>query len=57
MNAKPPPAPGLEYAFTIAIELVPVRWIAPTAMGDTRGVVMAASATVSGQVLRCLERA
>lgn len=51
MNAKPPPAPGLEYSFSIAIELVPVRWIAPTAMGDTRGVVMAASGTVTGPKL------
>jgi hypothetical protein len=51
MNSEPPPAPGLVYAFTIAIELVPVRWIAPTAMGDTRGVVMAASGTVSGPKL------
>lgn len=36
MNAKLPPTPGLDYAFTIAIELVPVRRIAPTAMGDTQ---------------------
>jgi len=33
MNANPPPAPALDYSFSIAIELVPVKWVAPTAFG------------------------
>jgi len=51
MNANPPPAPALDYSFSIAIELVPVKWVAPTAFGDTRGVVLAASGTVRGPKL------
>lgn len=51
MTANPLPTPVLEYCFTIAIELVPVRWIAPSVTGGTRGVVLAASGTVQGPKL------
>lgn len=48
MIAEHPFFPSLEHVFTIAIDLVPVRWVSPTAMGDTRGAVLAAAGVIEG---------
>lgn len=44
--------PKLEHAFTISVELVGLKWVRPTAMGETRGAVYAASGIVEGPRLR-----
>jgi hypothetical protein len=41
-------APRHEYAFTISIELDGLRWVRPSARGDTRAAIYAASGTVEG---------
>ncbi|WP_404710453.1 DUF3237 family protein [Sphingomonas sp. MMS24-J13] len=48
MTAPHPFAPRQEYAFTISIELAGLRWVRPSARGDTRAAVYAASGTVEG---------
>jgi hypothetical protein len=40
--------PVLEHAFTISIELAGLQWVRPTALGDTRAAVYAASGTIKG---------
>ncbi len=47
-----PFAPKCEHAFTIAIELAGFRQVIPTAMGDTRAAVYAASGTITGPRLQ-----
>lgn len=44
--------PTLEHAFTIAIDLAGLQWVVPTALGDTRAAVYAASGTISGPMLQ-----
>ena len=46
--ASHPFQPVLEHAFTISIDLTPVRWIKPSARGDTRAAIYAAEGTVEG---------
>jgi hypothetical protein len=51
MSDAHPFMPQLEHAFTIAIELSKSYWIKPSARGDTRAAVFAASGTVEGPLL------
>ena len=47
--ADPHPfAPCFEHAFTISIELSKPHWVSPTARGETRAAIYAASGTVEG---------
>ncbi|WP_161981534.1 DUF3237 domain-containing protein [Aurantiacibacter suaedae] len=48
MTEKHPFAPTLEHAFTISIELSKPYWIKPSARGDTRAAIYAASGKVEG---------
>lgn len=48
MNARHPFAPRLEHAFTISIELSRPYWVKPSARGETRAAIFAASGTVEG---------
>ena len=48
MVALIPPIPKLDHAFTISIELAGLQWIRPSAMGDTRAAIYAASGTIEG---------
>src|SRR5690242_18205693 len=48
MKEMHPFAPSFEHVFSIEIDLVPVRWVAPSAMGDKRGVVLAAAGVITG---------
>lgn len=43
--------PRLEYAFSIALTLTPVRWVKPTTMGAMRGAVYAAEGTIEGPTI------
>ena len=43
-----PFSPRFEHAFTIAIELSQPYWIKPSARGDTRAAIYAASGTIAG---------
>jgi hypothetical protein len=43
-----PFAPKMEHAFTIAIDLTPVRWVRPSTMGASRAAIYAASGSVTG---------
>jgi hypothetical protein len=45
---KHPFQPKLEHAFSISIELSKSLWVKPTAMGETRAAVFAASGVVEG---------
>lgn len=40
--------PQFEHAFTISIELAGLQWVKPSAMGETRAAVYAASGTIEG---------
>ena len=47
--AQPHPfAPRFEHAFTISIELSKPYWVRPSARGETRAAIYAASGTVEG---------
>lgn len=48
MSSDHPFAPRCEHAFTIAIELGTLHWVKPTALGDTRAAIYAASGTIEG---------
>ncbi|MGE5722104.1 MAG: DUF3237 family protein [Sphingomonadales bacterium] len=48
MDNPHPFAPKFEHAFTISIELAGLQWVRPTALGDTRAAVYAASGTIEG---------
>lgn len=48
MQSPHPFQPRLEHAFTISIELAGLQWIKPSAMGETRAAVYAASGTIEG---------
>ena len=48
MATPHPFAPRHEYAFTISIELAGLRWIQPSARGDTRAAIYAAAGTIEG---------
>lgn len=48
MAAPHPFAPRCEFAFTISIELVGLRWVEPSVLGNTRAAIYAASGTVAG---------
>ena len=52
MSEPHPFFPTMEYAFTIAIELAGLQWVKPTAQGDTRAAIYAASGTVTGPMLQ-----
>jgi hypothetical protein len=43
--------PVLEHAFSISIELTGFRQVAPTALGDTRAAIYAASGVITGPKL------
>ncbi|NMN04739.1 hypothetical protein FHT19_001895 [Novosphingobium sp. SG919] len=43
-----PFAPRCEFAFTISIDLAGLRWIEPSAIGDTRAAIYAANGTIEG---------
>lgn len=50
--AQPHPFhPQMEHAFTIGIELTGLQWVKPSAMGETRAAVYAASGTIEGPLL------
>ena len=51
MTANHPFQPVLEHAFSISIELAGFRQVIPTALGDTRAAVYAASGTIAGPKL------
>jgi hypothetical protein len=51
MNVVHPFQPVLEHAFTISIELAGLQWVKPTALGDTRAAVYAASGKIEGPKL------
>lgn len=40
--------PKTEYAFTISIDLTPIRWVKPSTMGASRAAIYAADGTVAG---------
>lgn len=44
--------PRLDYAFTISIELAGLHWVTPTALGDTRAAIYAASGKIEGPRLQ-----
>jgi hypothetical protein len=48
MTDPHPFSPRFEHAFTIAIELTKPYWIKPSARGDTRAAIYAASGTIVG---------
>ena len=48
MTETHPFTPTLEHAFTISIELSKPYWIKPSARGDTRAAIYAASGVVEG---------
>jgi hypothetical protein len=48
MTDPHPFSPRFEHAFTIAIELTKPYWIKPSARGDTRAAIYAASGTITG---------
>lgn len=48
MNEQHPFAPRFEHAFTISIELSKPYWVEPSARGETRAAIFAASGTVEG---------
>lgn len=48
MSGEHPFAPKFEHAFTISIQLGDVHWVRPSAAGDTRAAVYAASGTIEG---------
>ncbi len=48
MTEQHPFSPRFEYAFSISIELSKPYWIRPSARGDTRAAIYAASGTVEG---------
>jgi hypothetical protein len=48
MNEPHPFAPRLEHAFTISIKLSKPYWVRPSARGETRAAIFAASGTVEG---------
>ena len=43
--------PTLEFAFSISIELAGLKWVKPSAMGDSRAAIYAASGRVEGPLL------
>ena len=51
MTEDHPFAPQFEHAFTISIELTRPYWVKPSARGDTRAAIYAASGTVEGPLL------
>jgi hypothetical protein len=48
MTDAHPFSPAFEHAFTISIELAGLQWVRPSALGDTRAAVYAASGTIEG---------
>src|SRR5579871_6432285 len=48
---NPPSVPTLQYAFSITLELTGLKWVRPSAMGETRGAVYVAQGTVAGPML------
>jgi hypothetical protein len=48
MNEPHPFAPRLEHAFTISIKLSKPYWVRPSARGETRAAIFAASGIVEG---------
>ena len=48
MSQPHPFQPTLEHAFTISIELAGLQWVKPSAMGEMRAAVYAASGTIEG---------
>jgi len=48
MTDQHPFSPQFEHAFTISIELTKPYWIRPSARGDTRAAIYAASGVVEG---------
>lgn len=48
MESPHPFQPQLEHAFSISIELAGLKWVRPSAMGETRAAVYAASGTIEG---------
>lgn len=51
MNKPHPLQPELEFAFTISIDLSKPYWVKPTARGETRAAIYAASGVVEGPML------
>lgn len=48
MPEKHPFAPQMEFAFTVSIDLTPIRWVTPSTMGASRAAIYAASGSVAG---------
>jgi hypothetical protein len=48
MDSSHPFQPRLEHAFTVSIALTAPNWVEPSAMGETRAAIYAASGTVEG---------
>ena len=52
MSGSHPFAPRFEHAFTISIELTKPYWVRPSARGETRAAVYAASGSIDGPRLK-----